>query len=154
MCSRTFPSSNGTSLATIIYHKNLCVFIKTFTPNPCSIDSARTQPREVPPPQKSHGAHRSLNRLDPKIPRKNQSSCHPGWGPALFVLTSPLSWSLRIPWCLLLSFSYFYSEDFYNFTMKNRLSSSISSRQVVVAFETHSNTSIPFNLLNIHLTSV
>lgn len=49
---------------------------------------------------------------------------------------------------------YFYSGDFYNFTMKNRLSSSISSRQVVVAFETHSNISVPLRLVNIHLTSV
>lgn len=44
---------------------------------------------------------------------------------------------------------YFDSEDF-NFTMKNGLSLCISSRQVVVAFETHTNISLPLNPVNAH----
>lgn len=59
-----------------------------------------------------------MNTLGLKILRKNQSCCHLGWGPALFLLTNLHSWSLVIiPWCLFLSI-FFYSESFYNFTVK------------------------------------
>lgn len=47
---------------------------------------------------------------------------------------------------------YFDSEDFNNFTMKNGLSCCISSRQVVVAFEIHTNISLPLNPVNAHWT--